>query len=140
MGKSHSLPTSKKLGSLQQDQKWHDQQYKKAHLDTALKANHFGDSPHAEGIVLEKVGVETKQPHSAIRKYVRVQLIKNGKKITAFLPNDGCLNFFEENNEVVVAGFGHKGRAVSDSSGVCFKVVKVAKVPLLAYTKARRKD
>jgi ribosomal protein S12 len=31
---------------------------------------------------------------------VRVQLIKNGKKITAFVPNDGCLNFIEENDEV----------------------------------------
>jgi small subunit ribosomal protein S23e len=34
--------------------------------------------------VLEKVGVEAKQPNSAIRKCVRVQLIKNGKKVTAF--------------------------------------------------------
>lgn len=40
-------------------------------------------------------GVEAKQPNSAIRKCVRVQLIKNGKKITAFVPNDGCLNFIE---------------------------------------------
>ena len=38
-------------------------------------------------------GLEAKQPNSAIRKCVRVQLIKNGKKITAFVPNDGCLNF-----------------------------------------------
>lgn len=40
-------------------------------------------------------GVEAKQPNSAIRKCVRVQLIKNGKKITAFVPNDGCLNYIE---------------------------------------------
>ncbi|RCN50235.1 ribosomal protein S12 [Ancylostoma caninum] len=46
-------------------------------------------------------GVEAKQPNSAIRKCVRVQLIKNGKKITAFVPNDGCLNFVED---VVVIG------------------------------------
>jgi small subunit ribosomal protein S23e len=26
-----------------------------------------------------------------------VQLIKNGKKIAAFVPMDGCLNFIEEN-------------------------------------------
>ena len=32
-------------------------------------------------------GVEAKQPNSAIRKCVRVQLIKNGKKITAFVPS-----------------------------------------------------
>jgi hypothetical protein len=41
----------------------------------------------------KQVGVEAKQPNSAIRKCVRVQLIKNGKKVTAFVPNDGCLNF-----------------------------------------------
>lgn len=40
-------------------------------------------------------GVEAKQPNSAIRKCVRVQLIKNGKKITAFVPNDGSLNYIE---------------------------------------------
>jgi small subunit ribosomal protein S23e len=58
-------------------------------LGTALKANPFGGASHAKGIVLEKVGVEAKQPNSAIRKCVRVQLIKNGKKITTFIPNDG---------------------------------------------------
>ena len=26
-----------------------------------------------------------------------MQLIKNGKKIAPFVPNDGCLNFIEEN-------------------------------------------
>jgi len=40
-------------------------------------------------------GVEAKQPNSAIRKCVRVQLIKNGKRITAFVPRDGCLNYIE---------------------------------------------
>ncbi|MDI6048191.1 hypothetical protein QLS28_16730, partial [Flavobacterium sp. LB3R18] len=29
---------------------------------------------------------ESKQPNSAIRKCVRVQLIKNGKRVTAFVP------------------------------------------------------
>ncbi|KAK9154135.1 hypothetical protein Sjap_001615 [Stephania japonica] len=39
----------------------------------------------------------TKQPNSAIRKCARFQLIKNGKKIAAFVPNDGCLKYIEEN-------------------------------------------
>lgn len=42
-------------------------------------------------------GIEAKQPNSAIRKCVRVQLIKNGKKVACFVPNDGCLNFIDEN-------------------------------------------
>lgn len=48
-------------------------------------------------------GIEAKQPNSAIRKCARVQLIKNGKKIAAFVPNDGCLNFIEENVRVPFA-------------------------------------
>jgi hypothetical protein len=46
---------------------------------------------------LPRSGIEAKQPNSAIRKCARVQLIKNGKKIAAFVPLDGCLNFIEEN-------------------------------------------
>lgn len=75
-------------------------------------------------IIIFISGVEAKQPNSAIRKCVRVQLIKNGKKITAFVPNDGCLNYIEENDEVLIAGFGRKGHAVGDIPGVRFKVRK----------------
>merc|ERR1711934_1009019 len=46
------------------------------------------------------------------------------KKITAFVPRDGCLNFVEENDEVLVAGFGRKGHAVGDIPGGRFKIVK----------------
>lgn len=61
-----------------------------------------------------------------------------GKKITAFVPNDGCLNYIEENDEVLVAGFGRKGHAVGDIPGVRFKVVKVANVSLLALYKEKK--
>ena len=53
---------------------------------------------------LELQGVEAKQPNSAIRKCVRVQLIKNSKKITAFVPRDGCLNFIEVRFDIWLAG------------------------------------
>ncbi|GAB2270728.1 40S ribosomal protein S23-A [Dionaea muscipula] len=66
-------------------------------------------------------GIEGKQPNSAIRKCARVQLIKNVKKIAAFVPNDGCLNYIEENDEVLIAGFGHKGHASGDIPGVRFR-------------------
>lgn len=48
---------------------------------------------------------------------VKVQLIKNSKKITALVPRDGCLNHIEENEEVLVAGFRPKGHAVGDIPG-----------------------
>jgi small subunit ribosomal protein S23e len=78
-----------------------------------------------ENISIFCSGVEAKQPNSAIRKCVRVQLIKNGKKITAFVPRDGCLNYIEENDEVLIAGFGRKGHAVGDIPGVRFKVSEI---------------
>jgi small subunit ribosomal protein S12 len=88
-------------------------------------------SPQALGIVLQKVGRESKQPNSAIRKCVRVQLKKNGKTITAFLPGDGALNFIDEHDRVIVEGIGGaKGRAVGDLPGVRWRVVKVNGVSL----------
>lgn len=66
-----------------------------------------------------------------MRKCVRVLLKKNGKKIAAFVPKDGCLNFMNENDEVTVAGFGRKGHAVGDIPGVRFKVVAVKGKSLL---------
>jgi ribosomal protein S12 len=40
--------------------------------------------PMVLGIVIGKIAVEAKQPNSAIRKAVQVQLKKNSKVITAF--------------------------------------------------------
>lgn len=54
-GKCRGLRTARKLRNHRREQKWHDKQYKKAHLGTALKANPFGGASHAKGIVLEKV-------------------------------------------------------------------------------------
>ena len=88
--------------------------------------------------MLEKIGVEAKQPNSSIKKCVRVQLIKNGQKNPpAFVPNDGCLNFIEENDEVLVAGFGCKCH-VGDISGILFKVVKIASVSLFPLYKGKK--
>ena len=101
-------------------------------------AKPFGGSAMAKGIVLEKIGIEAKQPNSAIRKCVRVQLIKNGKKIAAFVPRDGCLNYVDENDEVLIAGFGRSGHAKGDIPGVRFKVVKVSGCSLLALFKEKK--
>merc|ERR1712202_59423 len=137
-GKPRGIRCARKLRVHRRIQKWADKRYKKKHLGTALKCNPFGGSSHAKGIVVEKLGIEAKQPNSAIRKCARVQLIKNGKKITAFVPNDGCLNYIDENDEVLVSGFGRKGHSVGDIPGVRFKVVKVAGVSLLALFKEKK--
>lgn len=162
-GKPRGLNAARKLRTHRREGRWADLHYKKRLLGTAYKSSPFGGSSHAKGIVLEKVGVEAKQPNSAIRKCVRVQLIKNGKKVTAFgasllrpcstrmgvrmqwlisrvviVPNDGCLNFVDENDEVLLSGFGRKGKAKGDIPGVRFKVVKVSGVGLSALWKEKK--
>lgn len=91
-GKPRGLNAARKLRMHRKDQRWADLGYKKRALGTAFKSSPFGGSSHAKGIVLEKVGVEAKQPNSAIRKCVRVQLIKNGKKVTAFGTSNSFLS------------------------------------------------
>ena len=107
-------------------QRWSISLYKRRKLGLDKKSNPLGGAPHARGIVLEKVGVEAKQPNSAVRKWVRVQLIKNGKTVTAFLPRDGAMNFIDEHDEVHIEGMGAtQGGAMGDIPGVRYKVSKV---------------
>ena len=88
-------------------------------------------APMGRGIVLQKVGVESKQPNSAIRKCVRIQIIKNGRLCTAFLPGDGALNFVDEHDEVTIEGIsGPRSRSMGDIPGVRYKVSAVNGVPL----------
>ncbi|MBT7912878.1 30S ribosomal protein S12, partial [Candidatus Bathyarchaeota archaeon] len=88
-------------------------------------------APMGRGIVLQKVGIESKQPNSAIRKCVRVQIIKNGKLATAFLPGDGALNHVDEHDEVTIEGIhGPRSRSMGDIPGVRFKVNAVNGTPL----------
>ena len=136
--KPRGINAARKLRNHRRVQRWADLDYKKKHFGTQLKADPMGGASHSKGIVIEKIGIEAKQPNSAIRKCVRVQLIKNGKKIAAFVPNDGCLNFVDENDEVLISGFGRHGHAVGDIPGVRFKVVKVAGVALSALYREKK--
>ncbi|MBS7641669.1 MAG: 30S ribosomal protein S12 [Candidatus Bathyarchaeia archaeon] len=111
--------------------RWSLREYKRKMLGLDIKANPLEGAPMARGIVLEKVGIESKQPNSAIRKCVRVQLIKNGKVVTAFLPGDGALNVVDEHDEVIIESIGGtRGRSMGDIPGVRFKVTTVNGVPL----------
>ena len=137
MAGPRGICAARKLRTIRRLQRWHDKAYNLAHLPSKW-VKPFQTASHAKGIVVEKVGVESKQPNSAVRKCVRVQLIKNGKKITAFVPRDGCLNFVDENDEVLVAGFGRRGHAVGDLPGIRFKIVKVSNVSLDALFREKK--
>ena len=117
--------------------RWNDKEYNARLLGSRFK-NPFMGSCMAKGLVVEKIGVESKQPNSAVRKGVRVMLKKNGKKVAAFVPWDGCLNYLAENDEVLIAGFGKKGKSKGDIPGIRFKVVGVKGISLVALFKGKK--
>ncbi len=129
MGKG--LYAARKLKSDSKNFRWSDGDYSRRALNLDVKADPLGGAPQARGIALEKVGVEAKQPNSAIRKCIRLQLIKNGKQISAFCPGDGAINFIDEHDEVIVERIGGRmGGAMGDIPGVRWKVIAVNNVNL----------
>ena len=136
MGKG--INAARKLKKSRKRQLWSDRYYKRRVLNLKAKADPLGGVAQAKGIVIEKVGVEAKQPNSAIRKCVKIQLIKNGRQITAFAPGDNAIGFIDEHDEVVVEGIGGRmGRSYGDIPGVRFKVIKVNDVSLQELVKGK---
>jgi len=122
---------ARKLKRVAKANRWHDTVYVRRQLGLDVKSDPLEGAPQGRGIVLEKVGVEAKQPNSAIRKCVRVQLIKNGRQVTAFAVGDGAINFIDEHDEVEIEGIGGRlGRSMGDIPGVRFVVTKVNNVSL----------
>ncbi len=128
-----------KLRQLHQRRRWSDRYYKRRAEHLKERSDPLEGAPQARGIVLEKVGVEAKQPNSAIRKCVKVQLIKNGRQVTAFAVGDGAINFIDEHDEVLVEGIGGRmGRSYGDIPGVRYKVIKVNNVSLDELVRGRK--
>jgi small subunit ribosomal protein S12 len=133
------INTARKLERNRQKLRWSDRYYKRRVLRLREKSDPLEGSSQAKGIVLEKVGIEAKQPNSAIRKCVKVQLIKNGRQITAFAVGDGAINFIDEHNEVLVEGIGGRmGRSYGDLPGVRYKVIQVNGVSLDEMVRGRK--
>ena len=66
------LFTAQKLKKNRKKFRWKDRYYKKRMLKLREKSDPLEGSAQAKGIVLEKVGIEAKQPNSAIRKCVKM--------------------------------------------------------------------
>lgn len=125
------LYNARKLRKKRQEQRWSDIDYKRRMKKLKEKADPLEGSPQGRGIVLEKRVIEAKQPNSALRKCVRVQLIKNGKQLTAFVPGDGAIDYIDEHDEVLIEGIGGaKAGPKGDIPTVRYKVVKVNGVSL----------
>ncbi|ALU12001.1 30S ribosomal protein S12 [Ignicoccus islandicus DSM 13165] len=135
----NGLYAARKLERKRLKFRWSQREFKRRMLKLKEKYDPLEGAPMAKGIVLEKVGVEARKPNSAIRKCVRVQLVKNGKVVTAFVPGDGGLNVISEHDEVVIVGIGGpRGRSMGDIPGVRYKVVLVNGVSLDAILKGKK--
>jgi small subunit ribosomal protein S12 len=111
--------------------RWKDRQYKVKTLGLYAKSDPLEGANQAKGIVLSKVQKEAKQPNSAMRKCCRVQLKKNAKQVTAFIPGNLGQKFIDEHDEVMIERIGGKqGRSKGDIPGVRFQVIQVNDQPL----------
>ncbi|MFP3871403.1 MAG: 30S ribosomal protein S12 [Candidatus Natronoplasma sp.] len=136
---TNGLNAARQLKKNRQKFRWSDMDYKRRKLGLKEKTDPLEGAPQGKGIVLEKVGIEAKQPNSAIRKCVKVQLIKNGRQVTAFAPGEGAISYIDEHDEVLIEGIGGmRGKAKGDIPGVRYKVVKVNRVALSELIAGRK--
>lgn len=136
--KSKGLNTGKKLKKRRKRSRDQKQRLIRRKYNLKIKSDPLKGSHQAKGIVLEKRQVEAKQPNSAMRKCAVVQLVKNGKQITVFLPGNEASKFIAEHDEVIIECIGgKKGRAKGDLPGVRWQVIKVNDQSLKALLSGR---
>ena len=136
--KSNGLGAGKKLKKRRKVSLWKKPSYVRRVLNLKEKSDPLRGSYQAKGIVLEKRQLEAKQPNSGMRKCVLVQLVKNGKQITAFAPREGAIKKIDEHDEVIIECIGGtRGRSKGDMPGVRWQVVKVNDQSLNALVRGK---
>src|SRR3989344_8079297 len=136
--KTNGLYAAGQLMKRRSHARWKKAKYKSRVLSLKIKSDPLGGVSQANGIVLEKTQIERKQPHSGLIKCAKVQLIKNGRQVTAFLPGDGATKFIDEHDEVMIECIGGaKGRSKGDIPGVRWQVIKVNDQSLAALLSGR---
>ena len=125
------LKNAKKLMKNRKKSRWKNKNYIAKTMNLYAKADPLEGANQAKAIVLQKVQKEAKQPNSAMRKCCKVQLTKNGKSVTAFIPGNLAQRFLDEHDEVLIQRIGGKqGRSKGDIPGVRFQVIQVNDQPL----------
>ncbi len=132
------LMNARKLKKGRKKFRWKDKNFKVRALNLYEKSDPLEGASQGKGIVIEKVQKEAKQPNSAMRKCCRVQLMKNARQITAFIPGNLAQKFIDEHDEVIIERIGGKqGRSKGDIPGVRFQVIKVNDQPLRRLWKGK---
>jgi len=130
-GEAMGLNSALKQKRTRKKFRWKNRKYKVKTLGLYAKSDPLEGTNQAKGIVLQKVQKEAKQPNSAMRKCCKVQLTKNGKTVTAFIPGNLAQKFLDEHDEVLIERIGGKmGRSKGDIPGVRFQVIQVNDQPL----------
>lgn len=125
------LMNALKLKKKRQQFRWKQKAYNARMKKLKEKSDPLGRSWQAKGIVIEKFQKEAAQPNSAMRKCCKVQLVRNGKQVGAFIPGNLAQKFIDEHDEVLIERIGGKqGRSKGDIRGIRFQVIKVNDQPL----------
>jgi|SRR3989338_8259300 len=132
------LMGARKLAKKRKQFRWADKMYNAKMLNLKIKSDPLGGSSQAKGIVIEKFQKEAAQPNSAMRKCCKVQLVKNGIQVGAFIPGNLAQKFVDEHDEVIIERIGGKqGRSKGDIRGIRFRVIKVNDQPLKRLVKGK---
>ncbi|MAG38321.1 30S ribosomal protein S12 [Candidatus Pacearchaeota archaeon] len=120
-----------KLMKNRKKDRWSQKAYNARMKNLKIKSDPLGRAAQAKGIVIEKFQKEAAQPNSAMRKCAKVQLVRNGIQVGAFIPGNLAQKFIDEHDEVVIERIGGKqGRAKGDIRGIRFQIIKVNDQPL----------
>ena len=72
-------------------------------------------------------------------KAVRVQLVKNGKQVTAFVPGNHAIEHINEHDEVIIEPLGGSQKGpIGTMWGIKYKVIAVNGVSLDAILKGKK--
>lgn len=120
------LMSARKMMKGRKKFRWSQKSYKSRTLNLKARVDPLEGKHQARGIVISKFQKEARQPNSAMRKCCKVQLIKNGIAVGAFIPGNLAQKFVDEHDEVIIERIGGRsGRQKGDIPGIRFQVIKV---------------
>lgn len=132
------LMSARKMLKSSRQFRWAQKSYKKRVLGLREKVDPLEGTHQAKGIVVSKFQKEARQPNSAMRKCCKVQLIKNGVSVGAFIPGNLAQKFVDEHDEVIIERIGGRsGRQKGDIPGIRYAVIKVNEQPLRLLWKGK---
>jgi len=137
----NGLYAARKLIQKRKKFRWSERKYKQRMLRTKEKFSPIGTAPIARAIVLEKYQIGKRQPNHGRIPVVRVQIVKTGKIVSAWVPFDGSLKHIEPHDEVIICGIGGPmGRSLGDIPGIRYKVelLNGAHIKLIAKGKIQK--